>query len=287
VGVGDTYTFKQNLNDIDTTSLIEGIPLGESGYVLFSGGKASFTFQGTLSSDIAFVSFLPSVFSGYEADVLLCVVGLALLVYTFGAVPSMGVLSAGWYVTDLSTLVESIEPPEVTLPDDESQVAISFEKLTSLFQFEPDLTEGYSPVTVNALKIFLKMRKSATHLFAYTTVKDEELENLFLEGDETSGLESLEYMFYNCHYMHNIPWFDTSSVTNVNNMFGACQYLHVVPALDFRNVTFTGGIFTRARIRSIFAFARERSPPSHSIFASASTKSTSARRIIGKSNSSS
>jgi hypothetical protein len=196
-----------------------------------------------MSTDIAFASFLPSVFSGYEADVLLCVVGLALLVYTFGAVPSMGVSSAGWYITDLSTFVESIEPPEVTLPDDESQVAISFEKLTSLFQFEPDLTEGYSPVTVNALKIFLKMRKSASYLFAHTSVTDEELEKLFLEGDEFSGIESLEYMFNNCITIHNLPWFDTSSAIYVSNMFCACIHLHVVPALDFRNVTRTTGLF--------------------------------------------
>ena len=53
----------------------------------------------------------------------------------------------------------------------------------------------------------------------------------------TSNVQNMSYMFYNCVNLIEVPLFDTSSCTNAGNMFNGCTNLTTVPVFDTSKLT--------------------------------------------------
>lgn len=51
------------------------------------------------------------------------------------------------------------------------------------------------------------------------------------------GITNMEYLFYNCQKLKEIPKIDTSNVTNMNATFASCFALTEIPYMDTSNVT--------------------------------------------------
>lgn len=62
-------------------------------------------------------------------------------------------------------------------------------------------------------------------------------------GANTTGITSMQYMFFSCTNLTIVPLFDTSSVTITGDMFNSCNKLTSVPLFDTSNVTDIGGMF--------------------------------------------
>lgn len=56
-------------------------------------------------------------------------------------------------------------------------------------------------------------------------------------GANTTGVDSMVSMFYNCSNLTTATLFDTSSVTNMAGMFGLCTLLTSIPLFDTSLVT--------------------------------------------------
>lgn len=61
-----------------------------------------------------------------------------------------------------------------------------------------------------------------------------------LTGLDTSNVNNMAYMFYNCMGLTTVPPLNTSKVNNFLNMFYGCTKLTTIPQLD----TYTGGNFS-------------------------------------------
>lgn len=60
---------------------------------------------------------------------------------------------------------------------------------------------------------------------------------------DTSNVTGMRQMFYNCKNLTTIPLIDTSKVTVMDEMFSGCTNLTTIPALDVSNVSYMSGIF--------------------------------------------
>lgn len=108
--------------------------------------------------------------------------------------------------------------------------------------------EAYKPVRVNVpqtaqsgtLKALLDATKSTYYLF--NRYDGTSIEGLISYSD-TSNVDSMGYMFYNCQKLTSIPRLDSSKVTFMSFMFYGCTKLTSIPQLDASNVIHTDYIF--------------------------------------------
>lgn len=75
-------------------------------------------------------------------------------------------------------------------------------------------------------------------VFYYMT----ELKGSDIPPSSTNVLD-MSYMFFNCKYLKNIPFFNTSSCTNMKNMIYGCLSLTTIPQLDTSSCTDAQSMF--------------------------------------------
>ena len=109
--------------------------------------------------------------------------------------------------------------------------------------------EAYKPVRVNVpqtaqsgtLKAVLDATKSTYYLFnMYNGTSVEGL----ISFSDTSNVNSMGYMFYNCKKLTSIPRLDSHKVTFMSFMFYGCAKLTSIPQLDVSNVVHMDYIFS-------------------------------------------
>ena len=114
--------------------------------------------------------------------------------------------------------------------------------------YEAPKGTGYSPVKVNVpqtaesgtLKSVLDATKSTQYLFRL--YNGNSVNNL-IKFSDTSNVENMSNMFYQCNSLTTIPQLDTSKVTDMRYIFGYCYNLTTVPQLDTSQVIYMDQIF--------------------------------------------
>ena len=66
---------------------------------------------------------------------------------------------------------------------------------------------------------------------------------MFIISRSATGLSGMQYMFYGCSSLVNVPLYDTSMVTDFRGMFGKCTSLEHVPELDTGSATLMSDMF--------------------------------------------
>lgn len=86
----------------------------------------------------------------------------------------------------------------------------------------------------NTLKNLLDATKSCYYLFS--GYKGASVNDL-IQPNDTENVTNMEYMFYNCDNLTNVPQLDTSNVVNMSSMFYKCIALTTIPLIDTSKVT--------------------------------------------------
>lgn len=139
--VGSTYTFKKVISGYDAESLMATDWFSPNlGYVL--GG---FDLYSEMDGFKTCFAYIPSSLTGVAVDVFTVnsPTTMPRAAYATGAIPEMGIPTAGWYDMNAGT---PIDPPSVTILDN------SFvHPVADLAQFFDgvDSVDGYAPITVN------------------------------------------------------------------------------------------------------------------------------------------
>ena len=68
---------------------------------------------------------------------------------------------------------------------------------------------------------------------------------VLLEGVDTSGITTMNGVFYSCGSLTTVPLFDTSNVTEMSDMFTYCRSLTELPLFDTSNVQNMSAMFCR------------------------------------------
>lgn len=63
----------------------------------------------------------------------------------------------------------------------------------------------------------------------------------------TSHVEKMSYLFYNCNMLQSVPQLDTSSVTMMASMFSGCNMIQVIPDLNTSKATSMNSLFKGCR----------------------------------------
>jgi surface protein len=84
-------------------------------------------------------------------------------------------------------------------------------------------------------------------------------------GANTSNVTNMDYMFFSCTSLTNVPLFDTSNVTTMHQMLYGCSNLTTVPLFDTSNVT---------SMRSAFAWCTNVQSGALALYQQASTQTT-------------
>lgn len=111
---------------------------------------------------------------------------------------------------------------------------------TDTFASYPSAIDSLPSGGGSTLKTLLDATKSTYYLFAHysgTSVND------LISYSDTSGVENMRYMFFNCTNLSTIPQLNTSNVTNMENMFSNCSNLTTIPQLDTSKVTSMESMF--------------------------------------------
>lgn len=113
---------------------------------------------------------------------------------------------------------------------------------------------AYSPVTVGVkdrMKMFFNTTKSASNIFSWLGVTDEELESI-LKYDDTSECESAASMFSNAYMIKSPLLLDLRKCRGLNNMF-AGSTVEVIRGYDIRSsANITNFISGCSKIREIW-----------------------------------
>lgn len=111
---------------------------------------------------------------------------------------------------------------------------------TDTFASYPTAIDNLPSGGGGSLKTLLDATKSTYYLFK--DYKGTSVEGLISYSD-TSGVENMRYMFFNCSNLSTIPQLNTSNVTNMENMFSNCSSLTTIPQLDTSKVTSMESMF--------------------------------------------
>ena len=115
---------------------------------------------------------------------------------------------------------------------------------TDTFASYPSAIDSLPSGGGGSLKTLLDATKSTYYLFFnYSGTSVEGL----ISYSDTSGVENMRYMFFNCPNLSTIPQLDTSSVTNMEDMFSNCSSLITIPQLDTSKVTSTSNMFYKCQ----------------------------------------
>ena len=111
---------------------------------------------------------------------------------------------------------------------------------TDTFASYPGAIDSLPSGGGGSLKTLLDATKSTYYLFyKYYGTSVEGL----ISYSDTSGVTSMDSMFYQCSSLTTIPLFDTSNVMNMSYMFYQCSSLTTIPQLNTSRVTYITNMF--------------------------------------------
>ena len=111
---------------------------------------------------------------------------------------------------------------------------------TDTFASYPSAIDNLPSGGGNTLKTLLDATKSCYYLF--NGYKGASVNDLISYSD-TSNVENMNSMFYDCSNLTTIPQLDTSNVRDTSRMFYLCSNLTTIPQLNTSNVVYMGLMF--------------------------------------------
>ena len=155
--------------------------------------------------------------------------------YMKGTIDKDGLRAIGWTDEDILTYEQNI-PPHFTWQNDQYKVSDENKALYLLDDPKPDSYKNDPTVT------FVPNKNMKLYFAQSGGFRDMK----YIKGIplyDTSNVDSMGLMFYNCYNLITIPQLNTSNVKYINGAFTGCTSLTSIPLLDTSSVITMSSMF--------------------------------------------